>query len=249
MDNRIPYYLEIADNFWILSHRLAEYSSNAPYLEEDLACSNTALDLIGTAESIYNEVARIEDLGRTGDDFAFRRNEWEYLNCHICELENIDFAHIMLRQFFWDTFSYYFLTELTKSNDDFLSNIAVKALKETSYHLRRSSEWIVRFGQGTDESKSRIENALNHIWKYTDALFEETSAAHDLKKMGIAPNMEIIRKNWRLKIAEVFYLANLKEPTSNEFQYGGKIGKHLESMGHLLSELQFTTNKYPDAIW
>ena len=249
MKEKISYYLEIADNFWILSHRLAEYSSKAPYLEEDLACSNTALDLIGTAESIYNEAAKIENAGRSGDDLAYRRNEWEYLNCQLCELENIDFAHLMLRQFFWDTYSYYYLTELSKSSDEFLSQVAVKALKESSYHLRRSSEWIVRFGQGMEESQRRIQEALSYMWKYTQDLFEETDDAVKLKENGISPNMDIVRKNWKLKTAEVFYLANLKEPKVHAFITGGKKGRHTESMGHLLAEMQFLTNKYPEAIW
>lgn len=249
MKEKISYYLEIADNFWILSHRLAEYSSKAPYLEEDLACSNTALDLIGTAESIYNEAARIENAGRSGDDLAYRRNEWEYLNCQLCELENTDFAHLMLRQFFWDTYSYYYLTELTKSSDEFLSQVALKALKESSYHLKRSSEWIVRFGQGTAESQRRIHAALAYMWKYTSGLFEETEAALYLTESGVAPTMDVVRKNWKLKTAEVFYLANLKEPPAYTIHFDLKKGKHTESMGHLLAEMQFLTNKYPDAVW
>ncbi len=153
MKTTLNYYLQIADNALILSHRLAENTSKGPFLEEDLATTNVALDLIGLAESVLNEAAKLEGLGQTGDDLAYRREESEFMNCLLVEQPNRDFAHIVTRQFFMDTFNYHYFIALTESKDTFLSAIAFKSIKEVTYHLRRSSEWMIRLGTGTDESK------------------------------------------------------------------------------------------------
>lgn len=249
MENKIAYYLELADNVLILSHRLAENSSKGPFLEEDLACTNVALDLIGMAESIYNEAARLQGGGITGDDLAYRRSEWEYKNSLLAEQPNTDFAHIMVRQFLLDTFNYYNLTELTKSKDTFLAAVATKSLKEVTYHLRRSSEWMIRFGNGTEESKSRATTAVNNLCRYTKELFKPTNADLALREEGISANLEVVRSEWETKVAEVFYLAHLKRPENAFSLFGGKDGKHSEHMGYLLAEMQYLPSKYPDAIW
>ncbi|MGB0915249.1 MAG: 1,2-phenylacetyl-CoA epoxidase subunit PaaC [Crocinitomicaceae bacterium] len=249
MDNRIKYYLEIADNAFILSHRLSECSSNGPFLEEDLAGTNVALDLIGLAEPIYNEAAKIEGLGRTGDDLAYRRDESEYVNAMLTEQPNTDFAYIMTRQFFMDTFNYYFFAELAHSKDKFLQAIASKSLKEVTYHLRRSSEWMIRFGGGTEVSKEKAQNAINALWRFTDELFTPSDADKALLEDGISVDLAKIKSKWSQKISEILYLSHLTKP-ENEFQlYGGKLGRHSEHMGYILTDIQFLTNKYPDAIW
>lgn len=249
MENRVKYYLELADNAWILSHRLAENSSNGPFLEEDLACTNVALDLIGMAESIYNEAGKLLNDGTSGDDLAYRRSEWDYLNNLLSEQPNTDFAHLMVRQFFLDTFNYYNLTELTKSKDAFLSAVATKSLKEVTYHLRRSSEWMIRFGNGTEESMKRATNAINNLWRYTEELFTPTEADLSLREAGISADLNVIREEWEGKVSEVFYLANLRKP-ENTFQlFGGKSGEHSEHMGYILTDMQYLTNKYPEAQW
>lgn len=249
MENKLKYYLEIADNSFILSHRLSECCSKGPFLEEDLATTNVALDLIGLSEAIYNEAAKIEGQGRSGDDLAYRRDEIDYRNCLMVEQPNTDFAHMIVRQFFMDTFNYYFFSELAKSSDEFLQEISVKTLKEIAYHLRRSSEWMVRFGNGTEESKTRATNAINALWRYTDELFEESEAGRELLNSGISIDLSEIRSKWDTKVNEVFYLSRLSKP-ENKFQIsGGKRGIHSEHMGYMMSEIQFLTNKYPEATW
>lgn len=249
MDKKLRYYLEIADNAFILSHRLSECSSNGPFLEEDLANTNVALDLIGLAESIYNEAAKIQGSGKTGDDLAYRRDESEYVNALLVEQPNSDFAFIMTRQFFMDTFNYYYFIELSNSKDKFLRDLATKSLKEVTYHLRRSSEWMIRFGGGTEISKEKAQNAINALWRFTDELFTPSEADKALISEGISIDLSVIKEKWLQKINEILYLSHLSKP-ENEFQlFGGKNGRHSEYMGFMLTDIQFLTNKYPDATW
>lgn len=249
MGSKFNYYLEIADNAFILSHRMAENSSHGPYLEEDLACTNTALDLIGMAESIYNEAAKMTTDYANGDDLAYKRAEDEYRNCLLVEQPNVDFAHIMVRQFLMDTFNYYFLVEATNCNDEFLESVANKSLKEVTYHIRRSSEWIIRFGKGTEESKLRGQNAINKLWRYTDELFVPSDVSIELAKTNESVDLEKVKENWMQKVNEIFYMAEFKKPEDNFQLYGGKKGIHSEYMGFILTDIQFLTNKYPEAIW
>jgi len=244
------YYLEIADNAHILSHRLAENCSRGPFLEEDLACTNVALDLIGLAESVYNEIAKQSDENITGDDVAYRRAEPDYYNCLLVEQPNRDFAQLMTRQFFMDIYHYYLFTELSNSSDTFLSALANKSLKEVTYHLKRSSEWMIRFGNGTDKSKQLSQDAINRLWRYTNELFQVHEDCADLVGSGVYANTETLKKLWTQKVDEVFFLAQLRKPENRDFQlFGGKSGIHSEHMGYLLSEMQFLPNKYPDAKW
>lgn len=247
MKEQSKLFLEIADNAMILSHRLAENSSKGPFLEEDLACSNVALDLIGLAEAVYNEIAKLENDGRSGDDVAFRRSENEYVNCQLVEQPNTDFAVLMVRQFFMDVYHYKLFTILSESNDSFLKAIAMKSLKEVTYHLKRSSEWMLRFGNGTETSNEKAQNAINLLWRFTDELFSSEADYTELNRVGL--NLEELKKQWENKVNEILYLAHLKKP-ENIFQLsGGKKGIHSEYMGYLLAEMQFLTNKYPDAKW
>ncbi|MCR9172738.1 MAG: phenylacetate-CoA oxygenase subunit PaaC [bacterium] len=244
------YYLEIADNAHILSHRLAENCSRGPFLEEDLACTNVALDLIGLAESVYNEIAKQLEGNISGDDVAYRRDEIDYRNCLLTEQPNDDFAHLMTRQFFMDTYHYYIFTELSVSSDTFLSALANKSLKEVTYHLKRSSEWMIRFGNGTKESSERAQAAINRLWRYTDELFTSDESYSDLIGTGVYPDQDKLKKSWMQKVDEVFFLAQLRKPENKGFQlHGGKSGRHSEHMGYILSEMQFLPNKYPDATW
>ena len=250
MEAKEKYYLEIADNALILSHRLSENCSNGPFLEEDLACTNVALDLIGLAESVFNEAAKNTKEFKTGDDIAYRRDEIDYVNCLLTEQPNHDFAYIMVRQFLMDTYNYYLFAELTNSSDSFLSAVSHKSLKEITYHLRRSSEWMLRFGNGTEVSKEKAQTAINALWRYTQELFTPTDADLSLRSDKISADLEAVKSNWDQKVSEVFYLANLSKP-ENDFQLtnGGKFGKHSEHMGYLLNDMQFLTNKYPEATW
>jgi ring-1,2-phenylacetyl-CoA epoxidase subunit PaaC len=249
MKTTLNYYLQIADNALILSHRLAENTSKGPFLEEDLATTNVALDLIGLAESVLNEAAKLEGLGQTGDDLAYRREESEFMNCLLVEQPNRDFAHIVTRQFLMDTFNYHYFIALTESKDSFLSAIAFKSIKEVTYHLRRSSEWMIRLGTGTDESKHRVQLAINTLWKFTDELFEESEGDKEMLAKGIGTNLNEIKNQWNQKVNEILYMAHLDSPKNQFSVLGGKQGKHTEHLGHILAEMQFLPGKYPDAVW
>lgn len=249
MEAKVKYYLEIADNAFILSHRLSECSSNGPFLEEDLAGTNVALDLIGLAESVYNEAAKINGKGQSGDDLAYRRDEIDYRNCLLTEQPNTDFAFIMTRQFFMDVYNYYFFTEISKSSDEFLKAMASKSLKEVTYHLRRSSEWMIRFGGGTEISKDKAQKAVNTLWKYTGELFTPSPCDNELRESRISVDLNTVKELWDQKISEIFYLAHLTKPENNYQMIGGKSGVHSEHMGYMLAEIQFLTNKYSDAKW
>jgi ring-1,2-phenylacetyl-CoA epoxidase subunit PaaC len=249
MNTTLNYYLQIADNALILSHRLAENTSKGPYLEEDLATANVALDLIGLAESVYNEAAKLEGYGQTGDDLVYRREEKEFVNCLLTEQPNRDFAHIVTRQFMMDTFNYHFFMALTKSKDPFLSAVAFKSLKEVTYHLRRSSEWMIRLGTGTDESKHRVQLAINTLWKFTDELFEASQADKVMLANGCGVDLSDIQLQWNQKVNEILFLAQLELPKNHFSVRGGKDGIHTEHLGHILTEMQFLPGKYPDAVW
>jgi ring-1,2-phenylacetyl-CoA epoxidase subunit PaaC len=249
MEAKEKYYLQIADNALIVSHRLNAYSSFGPFLEEDLANTNVALDLIGIAESIYEETAKLRAKGETGDDLVYRRPEHQYYNCLLVEQPNMDFAFIMVRQFFTDAFHFYFFSELTKSKDEFLSALAYKSLKEITYHLRRSSEWMIRLGDGTAQAKEKTQHTLNTLWKYSQEFFIENDVDLQMREQGIGVDLEMIKTMSRQKVSEILYMAHLSMP-QNDFQLkGGKEGFHSEHMGYILSEMQFLPSTYPDAKW
>lgn len=249
MEMKIKYYLQIADNALILSHRLSEYCSRAPFLEEDLANTNTALDLIGLAEVTLDEAAKLEGKGRSGDDLAYRREENEFFNSQLVEQPNVDFAHIMVRQFFTDAFHYGFFSELSKSKDPFLAAVAVKTIKESSYHLRRSSEWMVRLGDGTEEANLRTQNAIDSLWKFTNDFFIPSEADQYMHEKGFGVDLNHLQSLWIQKVKEVLFMSKLNIPENNFQVYGGKSGNHSEYLGHILTEMQFLPIKYPDARW
>lgn len=249
MEAKHKYYLQIADNALILSHRLSEYSSWGPFLEEDLANTNVALDLIGIAESILEETAKQQGKGETGDDLAYRRPEHEFYNTLLVEQPNADFSFIMVRQFFTDAFQFYFFSELTKSKDAFLSAVAFKSLKEITYHLRRSSEWMIRLGAGTTEANEKTQHAVNTLWKFSQEFFIENEVDSAMRENGIGVDLNNIKSSWLQKVKEIMYMAHLTIP-SNDYQVtGGKNGRHTEYLGYILAEMQFLPSKYPDAKW
>ena len=218
-------------------------------MEEDLACTNVSLDLIGWAESMYTEAAKLSQDKVSADDLDYRREQNEYFNTLLTEQPNSDFAVIMVRQFFMDTYNYYLCTELMTSTDDFLKAVATKSIKEVTYHLRRSSEWMIRFGKGTETSRLKAQNAINQLWRFTDDLFTQTAASIELRSNGISADLTKVKSSWDQKINEIFYLSDLSKP-ENTFQLtGGKNGKHSEHLGHLLADMQYLTNKYPEATW
>lgn len=249
MEAKLKYYLQIADNALILSHRLSEYCSKGPFLEEDLANTNVALDLIGIAESIYTEVAKQENKGRSGDDIVYRRKETDFLNVILVEMPNDDFAHIMVRQFFTDVFQLNLFSELRDSKDEFLMGLAHKSIKEVMYHLKRSSEWMFRLGKGTVEANEKTQFAINKYWKYTHEFFLENETDIEMLQAGIGVDLSTIQKNWLAKVEEILEMSNLSIPDTDFTIDGGKKGHHSEHLGYILAEMQFLPSKYPDAIW
>lgn len=249
MNSEQKYLLQIADNALILSHRLSEYSSNGPFLEEDLANTNVALDLIGIAESIYEHTAKMEGKGCSGDDLVYRREEHEFYNCLLVEQPNTDFAFIMVRQFLCDAYHFYFFSELTKSMDQFLAAVAFKSLKEITYHLKRSSEWMIRLGDGTPEANLKTQHALNTLWKYSHECFTPNAVDEEMRELKIGVDLNKVKSGWNQKVKEIIYMAHLKIPENSYQLMGGKDGLHTEHMGYILAEMQYLTLRYPDAKW
>lgn len=248
-ENLYKYTLRLADNGLILSHRLAEYISCAPFLEEDLALTNTGLDLLGQSEALLKYAAEMKG-GIDEDWLAFARNEEDYYNFHMVEYPNEDYGYVITRQFFIDVFNFFNYSQLVNSKDSTIAAIAAKALKEVTYHLRRSSEWIVRLGDGTEESNARIQNCLNNLWMYIDEFFETDQIHAQLQSEGIAADLDLVRKQWNQKVEAVLAEASLKKPEGAKYSLVyGKDGGHTEYMGFLLCELQYLKNRYPEAIW
>ena len=244
------YCLRLGDNGLILSHRIAEYCSKGPHLEEDLAITNVGLDLLGQAESFLKYAADIKGGGLTEDDLAFKRKEYEYLCIHLTEIPNIDYAYILGRQFLMDVYNYYLYKKLVTTEDNIISGIAAKAIKEVSYHLQRSSDWVVRLGQGTEESSQRIQEAFDNLWMYTDELFETDDIETSLEKKNLGIASSTLKKDWDQKIKDVFSEAGLSIPAITKHSMGyGKHGIHTEYLGYLLAEMQHLNLLYPDAKW
>lgn len=246
--NLYEYCIRLGDNGLILSHRLAEYSSNGPFLEEDLAITNVGLDLLGQAESFLKYAAEIG--GTTEDALAFKRPEQDYKCVHMVEFPNKDFAYIMARQYFMDVFNYELYTRLKNSSDQIIAAIAAKSLKEVTYHKRRSTEWMYRLGEGTEESNQRLQAAVDELWKYTDELFLMDEIEKTALEKGYGVDLAVIKSVWESTVKEVFAEAGITYPTQpvHSLMYG-KQGFHTEYFGFLLTDMQYLNLLYPDATW
>ena len=249
MNELKSYILRLADNSLILSHRLAEYSSRGPFLEEDLAISNIALDHLGQAELLLRYAAELDGSGKSEDDLAYRRPESEYTNAQLVEQPNTDFAYIIARQYFVDVYNFFLYDHLKESKDETLGAIAAKAVKEVKYHLRRSSEWVVRLGRGTEESHMRIQQAIDDLWMFTGELFEMADSDKVLLSDGIIPDTAQIRSLWDKHIDDTFKQANITKPENTFMISGGREGVHSEYLGHILSDMQYLQRAYPEATW
>ena len=247
--NLYNYILGIADNSLILGQRLGELCGHGPSLETDIACTNMSLDLLGQVRSYYQYAAKIAGDGRTEDDIAMLRKEREYFNVLLVEQPNTDFGYTMARQFLFDVYHFLMLTELEKSTDLNLSAIAKKSIKEVSYHKRFSSDWIKRLGDGTEESHSRIQTAINDLWMYTDELFHQTEADKAMVAEGVGVDVTKLKDAYYEEVNAVLEAATLSVPESKYFQKGGKQGIHTEHMGYLLADLQYMQRTYPNMEW
>ena len=243
------YCLRLGDTSLILAQRDAEWCGHGPFLEEDLALTNISLDLLGQANALYEYAGKVEGKGRTEDSIAFFRNEREFYNTLITELPNGDYGNTILRQFLCDAFDYYFYSELVKSKDATLAAIAAKSIKEITYHLRHTSSWVERLGDGTEESHNRMQNALNEIWRFTGEMFEMNEVDQVLIKEGIAVDLQGVQKNWEAKAKEILERATLKIPANTFMQRGSRDAKHTENLGFILSEMQSLPRSLPDAKW
>lgn len=249
MNSLYTYTLRIADDSLILGHRVSEWCGHGPILEEDIALTNIALDLIGQATSLLEYAAALEGKNRTADDLAFLRYEKAYSNALLVEQPNGDFGDTIVRQWLFDTFRVLFFNELLASKDEQLAAIAEKSLKETKYHWKHSSEWVIRLGDGTDESHERAQTALNNLWRYADDLFVMNEVDQELIAQGIAVDMVALKSKWLNQIQEVAAEATLEIPTNNWVQNGGRLGNHSEHLGYLLAEMQYMQRAYPGMEW
>ena len=248
-ENLYKYILGIADNSLILGQRLGELCGHGPTLETDIACTNISLDLFGQVRSYFQYAAKIIDDGRHEDTIAMMRPEREYINVLLVEQPNADFAYIMARQFLFDVYHHLFLSELKHSKDTTLAAIAHKSIKEVTYHLRFSSDWIKRLGDGTQESHERIQKAIHDLWTYTDELFHLTEADKAMIAQGTGVDATRFKTAYYKYIEDVLEEATITVPDLKFFQKGGKQGIHTEHMGYLLAELQYMQRAYPNLEW
>lgn len=269
---QLQYTLQIADNALINGHRLSEWCGHGPVLEQDIALSNIALDHLGQARSLYQYAADLFNSFSTEeklkiftsttlqqkieagelldeDDMAYLRDGWDFRNVLLVEQPNNDWAYTVARSFYFDTYNFFFFSALQQSKDETLAAIAEKSLKEVSYHLKWSSEWIIRLGDGTDESKARIQNAINDYWMFTGELITHSETDTALLAAGISVDLSAIATKWRERIAAICEEATLQLATSTWMQEGGKKGIHTEHLGYILAEMQFMQRAYPNMEW
>ncbi|WP_426491129.1 1,2-phenylacetyl-CoA epoxidase subunit PaaC [Hymenobacter sp. 102] len=243
------YVLQLADTSLILAHRLSEWCGHGPILEQDLAMANISLDLLGEARSYYQYAAELEGRGRTEDDLAYLRNAVEYRNVLLAEQPNGDFAHTIVRQFIYDAFHYHLLLHLQTGPDKQLAAIAEKSVKEAAYHVKWSAEWVIRLGDGTEESRRRVEAAINALWRYSGELTTPSATEQVLQAAGFLPDHAAIQQQIDQHVERVFVEATLPVPQGVFMQKGGKIGRHSEHLGYLLAELQYLQRTYPGLQW
>jgi ring-1,2-phenylacetyl-CoA epoxidase subunit PaaC len=246
---RVLYALRRADDALILGHRLSEWTGHAPMLEEELALANIGLDLIGQARSLYAYVAACEGAGNDEDKYAYLRDAPQYRNLLLLEQPNGDFAYTIARLFFYSAFADPYWRVMMRSADATLAAIAAKAEKESAYHLRHAAEWLIRLGDGTDESHRRAQQAVDALWSYTGEMFETDAAEQALAAEGVAVDPATLRPAWDATLDRVLHEATLSKPAATWMQRGGRSGRHSEHLGHLLAEMQHLQRTYPGATW
>lgn len=243
------YTLQLADNALILGQRLSEWCGHGPAVEEDIALTNTALDLLGQATNLFKYAAEVEGMGRNEDQLAFLREATEYSNLLLLELPNGDYAKTIARQFFFSTWYYLYLRELAKSHNEFLKGFAEKSIKEVKYHWQHSSDWVKRMGDGTEESHKKIQNAIDEIWDYTGEMFLMSDVEQIALQENIGVDNTALKSEWRTIVESVLDEATLLCPEEGWTHKGGKQGKHTEHIGFILAEMQYLPKTYPDAKW
>ena len=249
-DPLFDWLLRQGDSCLVLGHRLSEWCGHAPVLEEDIALANVALDLIGQARFWLTLAGEVEGAGRDENQLAYLRDAHAYRNVLLVEQKNGDFAVTMTRQFLFDAWHWLVLTELQCSADPRVAEIAMKAVKEVAYHLERSRDWVIRLGDGTEESHRRMRKAVDQLWPFSGELFEMDEVDRAVIERGIGVDLEGLRGPWLELVRTTFDEATLAMPNPDAWmQRGGKRGRHSEHLGYLLAEMQFVQRAYPGATW
>ena len=248
-DSLFQYLLRLGDDRLVLGHRLSEWCGHGPILEEDIALANIALDLIGQATLFLKLAGDTEGKGRTEDDLAYFRDATDYRNVQMVELPKGDYAFTIVRQFLFDVFSYHLLEKLQASSNSDLAGIAAKGFKEVRYHVRHSSEWVLRLGDGTEESHDRAQKALNGLWRFSAEMFQPDAIDVEMTAAGTAPDLESLKPQWDKVVRDVFDRATLVVPDEPPGMTGGRRGRHTEYLGHMLSEMQIVARSHPGAEW
>ena len=250
MDDKLfEYTLRLGDNALILGQRLAEWCGHGPVLEQDIALQNIALDQFGQARMLMQYAADQKGGDYTEDSIAFMRDVWDYHNLLVLEQPNGDWGMTLVRQFLFDTFNYFQYTQLLKSKDERLSAIAQKAIKEITYHAQWSAEWVIRLGDGTEESHQRVQKSLDDIWMWTGEIYTPDDLDVEMFERGIGADLNAIKALWHDKVAEILDMARLRKPEDAWMQSGGKQGEHSEHLGYILAEMQHLPRMYPEARW
>jgi len=243
------YVLRLGDLSLVLGQRLGEWVGHSPALEEDLGMANIALDMIGQARLLLSYAAEVEAKGRDEDQIAYLRDQSGYLNAVLVEQPNGDFGQTIIRQVLIDAFQLELYQRMTDSADSRLAAIAAKSVKEVRYHLRYSSGWLVRLGDGTEESRSRVQSALELLWPYTVELFADDELDRTMAALGIAPRLSDVQAAWDRRIDEILSEATLQRPKDRPYAWHGKRGQHSEHLGYILAEMQHLQRAYPGARW
>lgn len=244
------YLVRLADDRLILGQRLSEWCGHGPELEEDLALANIALDMIGHAGALYTYAAEIEGKGRDEDDLAYFRDDIDFKNLQMLEQPVGDFGYTIARQFLFSIYSYLLYTKLNDADDEQFKGMVSKHLKEIRYHLRHSREWVLRLGDGTKESRQRIQEAFNNLWMYTGEMFDTDESDRLAMQYNLGADLSELQPEWKKIVTEVLEEATLTVPDNEQYMArGGRTGFHTEHLGHLLSKMQFLRRSYPKGKW
>ena len=242
--------LRLGDDRLVLGHRVSEWCGHAPILEEDIALANVALDLLGQATMFLRLAGEVEGKGRDEDALAYFREVVDFRNCQLVELPKGDFAFTIARQFLFDVYAVTLLDALSRSSHQTLAAIAAKALKEATYHVRHSGEWMLKLGDGTEESHRRVQRALDDLWRFTPELFASDDTDRAMLAAGIAPDLALIKTKWESLVRDVLVRATLTTPHDVPApRRAGRTGQHTESLGHMLAEMQIVARSDPGATW
>jgi ring-1,2-phenylacetyl-CoA epoxidase subunit PaaC len=243
------YVLRLGDNALILGQRISEWCGHSPFVEEDVAMANTALDHIGRSRMLLTHAGNLHGTQQSEDDLAYSRNEREFKNFLLCELPIGDFAFTIVRQVLLDTYHFHLYDALQKSTDATLAAIAAKVVKESTYHLRHSSEWLIRLGDGTEESQRRAQLALDNQWRYTSEFFQADEVDEAAHKAGVGVEVSLLEKLWRDNVNDIVTSSCLSQPKDAPLHASGRAGLHTEHMGFLLAEMQSVQRAYPGLDW